>query len=476
MDELRFVRREDQTLIVANDADQEFRLVVDDAVLSELRNLSRRERDASKVRPREIQSLIRAGKTRAQVMEITGLEASDIERYEEPVLAERRYILERAHAVPVRADAHSEADQHFGSVIAERLVSLAAEASEWASWRDEETGWMVSLEFISRDVAHRAVWAFDHRKGGLSPVTPDAVTLSKQGDVGDRLIPKLRAVGGNDGASKFDSGAFDAADLPEATDADGAAPAADPESAAGDTAGASAPTNTPIGVSGGASTTGSPDDDIEADYARRREIDQRAIKTHETQPIDLSQTADLLDALRRRRGERDEANRAAAQADVDSLEAALEAPVSQLTDGELDDRSQKLDSPAPARPAPAAEPKPSAPRSIWGASGVSGSAPPLRSAHDQPSAPSGSRAAGPSDADDDDNDTAPVVRGGRPALPSIGLAARPGADTNGARPEAEDRTPGRPNSDAEKGGRKGRASIPSWDDILFGTRSDEDPN
>ena len=460
MDELRFVRREDQTLIVANAADQEFRLVVDDSVLSELRSLSRRERDVTKVRPREIQSLIRAGKTRAQVMEATGLEESDIERYEEPVLAERRYILERAHAVPVRADSHSDADQHFGSVIAERLVSLGAEASEWESWRDEETGWMVSLEFISRDVAHRAVWAFDHRKGGLSPVTPDAVTLSKQGDVGDRLIPKLRAVGGNDGASKFDSGAFDAAALRTEDDA---ADTQDEDTPDASAQASSAQHERTLGA-------GSSELDVDADYERKREIDQRAIKTHETEPIDLSQTADLLDALRRRRGERDEANRAAAQADIDSLEAAREVPATSDADSDTEA--------GPAPSAQSSQPQ-AAPRSIWGASGVSGSAPPLRPAtpHDAPGA--GETPARPADGgaretgaggspdsaspdtaspdDQDQHDTAPVARTGRPSLPSIGLAARPAPEP-------------------EKGGKKGRASIPSWDDILFGTRSDEDPN
>ena len=458
MDELRFVRREDQVLIVANDADQEFRLVVDDAVLSELRNLSRRERDASKVRPREIQSLIRAGKTRAQVMEITGLDEADIERYEEPVLAERRYILERAHAVPVRAEAHSDTDQRFGAVIAERLVSLGAEASEWASWRDEETGWMVSLEFISRDVAHRAVWGFDHRKGALSPVTTDAVNLSKQGDVGDRLIPKLRAVGAGEEAARFDSGAFDAEELPQA---DGPAPDA-PANAPAETP-ATAQDASPADVAGS-----------DADYARRREIDQRAIKTHETEPIDLSQTADLLDALRRRRGERDEANRAAAQADVDSLEAALETPSAPLTDGALPGE------PADAAPVrPAETPAPAAPRSIWGASGVSGSAPPLRPAggsQDAPEAPETPAAPQlrPAPAQPEEQDTAPVPRPGRPAMPSTGRPSLPsiGLPSQSAPAEASEPSGG----EAEKPGRKGRASIPSWDDILFGTRSDEDPS
>ncbi|MFT4233185.1 MAG: septation protein SepH, partial [Leucobacter sp.] len=216
MDELRFVRREDRSLIVADDAGEEFRLLVDDAMLSELRHLGRKERgeDTSKVRPREIQALIRAGRSRAQVAKETGLDEADIERYEEPVLAERRYILERAHAVPVRTDATDDADQRFGEVIAERLIALGADTSEWESWRDEEAGWMISLEFISHDVAHRAVWSFEHRKAVLSPVNPDAVNLSKQGTVGDRLIPKLRAVDDAEKSGRFDSDAFDTSQLP----------------------------------------------------------------------------------------------------------------------------------------------------------------------------------------------------------------------------------------------------------------------
>ncbi|MBL3700381.1 septation protein SepH [Leucobacter luti] len=426
MDELRFVRREDQTLVVANDAGQEFTLVVDDAVLSELRSLSRRERDTGKVRPREIQSLIRAGKTRAEIMAQTGLEESDIERYEEPVLAERRYVLERAHAVPVRAEAHADADQRFGAVIQERLISLGADASEWASWRDEETGWMISLEFISHDVAHRAVWAFEHRKGALSPITPDAVNLSKQGEVGDRLIPKLRAVDSGDGSARFDSGAFDTVEL--------------------------AQPHEPADATRAESAQAEPEEEItperaEADYERKREIDQRAIKTNETQPVDLSQTADLLDALRRRRGERDEANRAAALAEV--VDAAhAPAPGAE----EPSDTTAQLELPDPTP-----QPSEARARSIWGANGVSGSPAPAGSRGDGGKlAPAAPQTATP----------APTAPPRLPAAPAVPTApSSPTAGDAGEAPEAPEKLP-----------KKGRASIPSWDDILFGTRSDEDPN
>ncbi|QZY52108.1 septation protein SepH [Leucobacter tenebrionis] len=401
MDELRFVRREDRSLIVANEAGEEFSLVVDDAVLSEMRHLSRRERgDTSRVRPREIQALIRAGKTRSQVAELTGLEEADIERYEEPVIAERNYVLERAHAVPVRTSSDDDGEQRFGAVIAERLIALGSDTSEWSSWRDPETGWMISLEFISRDVAHRAVWSFEHRKGLLSPVNPDAVNLSKQGDVGDRLIPKLRAVDSEEPANRFESGAFASSgggtEDPEASD--------ESQTEQGSRTERADETDT-------VPETTAPLSDANAEYQRRREIDQRAIKT-ENANSDLSQTADLLDALRKRRGERDRSRGIA---------------------------DEQLDSPAPVEPEASdrgrdPEPAPAAPRSIWGAAGVSG------------------------DADRGE-------RGGRNGR---------GAQQPESAREAPKGRKGEP-AEGERGARKGRASIPSWDDILFGTRSDEDP-
>ncbi|PRI12150.1 septation protein SepH [Leucobacter massiliensis] len=385
MDELRLVRRDDRSLIVANDSGDEFRLIVDDAVLSELRHLSRRDRETPRLSPRDIQAQIRSGKSQAQVAQALGVDEADIERYAEPVLAERRYILERAHAVAVRTDAADEANEQFGAVIAERLLGLGADTSEWDSWRDEEDGWMVGLEFISHDVAHRAVWSFDHRKGTLSPVNPDATTLSKLGDVGDRLIPKLRAVDNVERSGRFDSGAFDTAQL-QAEDDDAAQ-----EQAAGAeaTPEAAAPS------------------DPDSEYERRREIDQRAINSGERPHEDLSQTADLLDALRRRRGERDR-DRGAAH----PSEAAAEEP--QHTDPGT----------APRR------------LSIWQGAGVT-------------------------------NEPAPAPAPSAGEAPATGERADEG--TPQAQPEAQEREA------PERSSRKGRASIPSWDDILFGTRSDEDP-
>ncbi len=290
MDELRLVRREDRALIVATDAGEEFRLIVDETLMMEVRQISRRPIEPNKASPREIQAMVRAGRSRRDIAEYFDIDESTVERYEEPVLAERRYILDRAQAVPVRATQQDGEEQVFGVVIAERLIGLSADNVRWSSWRDEEAGWMVGLEFDSHDIEHRAVWSFDHRRSILAPITSDASTLSKQGEVGDRLIPKLRAVDDPRHNDRFDSGAFDPEQL-----------ASDVENDENDDAPRQSPRVAPDHPSTGSIPIVSADDEA----LRRRNIEERAVKTPQPELQDLGQTADLLDALRRRRGERD---------------------------------------------------------------------------------------------------------------------------------------------------------------------------
>lgn len=374
MDELRFVRREELALIVANEADEEFRLVVDDAVLAELRHLQRRERAVSDVRPREIQALLRAGNSREEVAAQTGLEETDIERYEEPVRAEREYIQTLAGDVLVRADSNSEVSQRFGTVIEKRLRSLDAKNIVWSAWREAGSDWNVCVTFDAAESSHRATWSFDHRKSMLSPESPDAVNLSRQGEIGEQLIPRLRVVDAQ--RADFEVDAFDegAADATEADDTERA-------------------------------ERGTAVDDPDTEYARRREIDQRAMSTDAEGGSDLSQTADLLNALRERRGQREK-----------ELEEATERHPSSYGGPQRGDAEQR-------------QPKPP---TLWSVPGVGGG----------------------QQADTGEDDSA---GSGQPTLDASDL---PDDTITKAKPSPS---------------RKGRASVPSWDDILFGTRSEDDP-
>ena len=435
MDELRVVRREESALILANELGEEYRLVVDESVAADVRQLSRRVSSASTVRPREIQALLRAGKTRSEVAAETGLEEADVERFEEPVRAEQRYILELAHGVPVRTNPVNEPggkpeEQLFGQVIAERLVSLGNSTSKWRSWRDEATGWLVGLAFDSRDGDHDAVWSFDHRKRLLSPLTPDATNLSKSGEIGDRLIPKLRAVD-NEQTGRFDSDAFDPDRLLAETGEVSGSVASAPEAA------------------GGSPAEAEGDDEAlsaDAEYARRRDIDHLAVNTPSEGPEDLSQTADLLDALRRRRGERS-LELAGLEEDEEDAEGTGDAPTTPGAD--VSDDTAQMHRSERTR-------KPGAGVNIWGAGGVAGApdpdAPPREPSRLRPV----DLAAGVTPAEQ------PASTGGADD------AGKPDSAEEAADESAE-RTPRQSSS------KKGRSSIPSWDDILFGTRSDDDP-
>lgn len=429
MDELRVTRREEDALILTNELGEEFRLVVDEVVQSEFRQLNRRQASTVTVRPREIQALLRAGKTRAEVAEETGLDESDVERFEEPVRAEQRYILELAHAVTVRTDPDHDTgdegeDQRFGEVIAERLIGLGSVEHAWRSWRDETTGWLVGLEFMTRDVVHDAIWAFDHRKRVLSPLSPDATHLSKSGDVGDQLIPKLRAVGVEKDAGsgsesdRFDSDAFDPDTLLDVGEVD---------ASSGDV---EASPVSPATIESAGSLDAAqlnPDDE----YERRREIDQLAVNKPDDSDDDLSQTADLLDALRRRRGER--ANQLDLAFDGDSDEPSL-------SDSVLGEHTTPVK-------------RPSAATNIWGASGVS--------AEEPAKAPEDARLRA-------------VDRASSETSSSEAANETNGEPTEQA-PENEGSGEAAATSRSTKPSRRGRSSIPSWDDILFGTRSDDDP-
>lgn len=429
MDELRLVRRDEQSLIVATEAGDEFRLIVDEAALAEFRYLSRPERGTGKVNPRAVQSMLRAGKSRAEVAEAMGLDESDVERYEEPVLAERRYILELARAVPVRTNSTEESEEQFGAVIAERLIGLDASGTNWSAWRDDEAGWMVGLDFESHSVSHRAVWSFDHRKNLLTPVTADATTLSKQGDLGDRLIPKLRAV---DSDERFDSGAFDVEKLrgdASASEDGDSTPGAKTENTDG-TSDSTAPNGR---VSPDHPSTGAiPVVDAGEEYARRQLIEERAIKSPEPELPDLGETADLLDALRRRRGEREAAD--------DQAEPERSAPIpigGEATEAESEPSAGKWEI-------------------VEDDAGDTAELNGIRDLEDTRIAPNpGPRLVDP--------------------MPEPELSPDADADANDEPGRAETRKhAAKSDADSRRRG-KGRAAIPSWDDILFGTRSEDDP-
>lgn len=282
MNELTVIGTESDALLLEGASGEKFKVTIDESLRSALRAAaSAGETTGTRLSPREIQSHIRAGMSASDVAAISGAPLEYIEKFEGPVLAEREYMIESAREVPVTTAADAAGETHtFGSVIDARLAGLGASGVRWASWKEPESGWIIKLAFTADSIDHDARWSFDPRKSTLAPVNNEATTLSQQGDLAAGLVPRLRAVAPESptpDASRFDSGAFRDTELglPDTQPHPGPAPVV--------SIGVQGPSVPIAGARGGAdeaSGGGSPS----------------------------SQTADLLDALRRRRGEREAAN------------------------------------------------------------------------------------------------------------------------------------------------------------------------
>ncbi|WP_438855628.1 septation protein SepH [Agromyces sp. M3QZ16-3] len=286
MQELKVIGVESGALIAASDDGARFRIEVDEVLQSRIRQAVPETHTGPRLSPREVQSHIRSGLSAEEVAELTGASVDFIRRFEGPVIAEREHMVTSALAVPTHAEV-SEGDEptSFGTMVRERLAGLGAHGERWASWKDEERGWMVKLEFTADGIDHDARWTFEPRKQALHPQNTDATTLSKQGEVRGGMIPRLRAVSASDDdASRFDSGAFTF----EANDTADDDTAPQPELAIA----------RPAAGPNASGTTAAP-------AASSAAVARAAIKRADEPAPHTGETADLLEALRRRRGERE---------------------------------------------------------------------------------------------------------------------------------------------------------------------------
>ncbi len=268
MEQLKVIGTEEGVLVLATESGDRFTLPADDALRAHLRRLQRdAEPRAARPNPREIQAHIRAGMATEEVAELLGLRVDDVARFEGPVLAEREHVVGQALAVPVLMGGELDPDAQptFGTAVRAKLAEAGASGERWTSWR-EESGWIVKLEFTANEVDHDARWGFDPRRSTLSPQNADAVQLSRQGSLPEGLIPRLRALdtSGVKDTSRFDSAAFGPRRVPE------------PEPEA-----------------------------TEPRQPSSTAVQEAAIKRAPDQGVTSAETADLLEALRRRRGQRE---------------------------------------------------------------------------------------------------------------------------------------------------------------------------
>ncbi len=218
MQDLRLVgvHEDGEHLLLAAEDGSRFRLPLDDA----LRAAARRDRPRlgqlqieidGGLRPREVQALIRSGLSTQEVADRAGWTVPKVQKYEGPVLAERTHVAAQARAVRLRHRGSGASAPTLGDRVAERLAGrgVAAEVVVWDSWREPDGEWVVCVTFPAGGRQRQAVWSFDAATRLVQPRDDEARWLGEDEPAAvDTVLPPdvpvydIEADGGLTGAAQ----------------------------------------------------------------------------------------------------------------------------------------------------------------------------------------------------------------------------------------------------------------------------------
>ncbi len=123
----------------------------------------------SALSPREIQSRLRAGASVAEVAADAGVDVERISGFALPVMAERSHVTRTALAASVRRRGDGSGHRRLGDLIHERLLArgLDADTVEWDSWRQSDLRWRL-VGLLEDPAASRAAEFVYDSKGRFS--------------------------------------------------------------------------------------------------------------------------------------------------------------------------------------------------------------------------------------------------------------------------------------------------------------------
>ncbi|WP_304450822.1 septation protein SepH [Nocardiopsis sp. YSL2] len=444
MHELRLVAvSEDGTYLVLASTGRgtRFMLPVDDrlraAVRGQFSRLGQYEIEVENpLRPKEIQARIRSGETAEAISEISGIPIERVRWFEGPVLQEREYIAQQAQRATVRSHGDAAPGPSLEELVTKRIGAHQLETgdAEWDSWKREDRTWQLKLVYLHGGTERVAHWLYEPRHNSVSPADEEAARFSSADPLdpvpapGANVTPFLPRRGEIPEPARTDTPPtadrrLDAASRPFTRDT----PLDDPLRAAADPA-AERERETERPGHGNERPR-------EADRPRHRPLDP----PHEEAPG--------LRAAEHRQADRYE-HRA---------EPAAEPVRPSPAEPRRDDRDR---APGPAAPAARSEPPvPQRPRRRaapdWPQDG-----PPARQEDSAPPAaepPAQARPARRRRATIDLNDTGAAPRRAAPEPPPVAAPASGAAE------------PAPP----KRKGRGRRASVPSWDEIMFGSKKGE---
>ncbi|MDA2807095.1 septation protein SepH [Nocardiopsis suaedae] len=149
------------------------------------------------LRPKEIQARIRSGETAEAIAELAGIPIERVRWFEGPVLQEREFMAQQAQRASVRGPGDTAPGPALGDLVSERVGPHQLETGEavWDAWKREDGSWHVKLAFLLDGQERLAHWVFEPRRRTVVPVDDEAARFSDpsaggvSGDGGATVTP-----------------------------------------------------------------------------------------------------------------------------------------------------------------------------------------------------------------------------------------------------------------------------------------------
>ncbi|MEN9737054.1 MAG: hypothetical protein RJA26_287 [Actinomycetota bacterium] len=193
MVELRLESSDGEYLVLESPDGNSYRLLIDEGLRKAVRRESVSPDDSNRISPRDIQLEVRAGVSIDELATKTGASLEYLEKFAAPVIDELAHVVKSALSVRITmaGDRYNETTQvEFGEVIANRLATNGVVQQTWSARKSDNHGWQIHCTYGD----NQATWAFDPRKLALAPENELAVQLSTQQSLTDGPIPRLRPV------------------------------------------------------------------------------------------------------------------------------------------------------------------------------------------------------------------------------------------------------------------------------------------
>jgi hypothetical protein len=200
-------------VIVATETGEELAIAADDRLRAALRGdrprLGQLEiKMESALSPREIQTRIRSGESVDDVARVAGVDRERVERFAAPVIAEREHIAGLAMTSSARRRGETSSHRTLRGVLNERLLDRGVDIDSvaWDSYRLDDGRWSITADYQTGETPRQAVFSFDvagrysvaandEARWVLGDTSPGRVPppgpLPAPGEVGDDTEPTI---------------------------------------------------------------------------------------------------------------------------------------------------------------------------------------------------------------------------------------------------------------------------------------------